>query len=280
MTHPAVTIDPMTSSSTLQFEFESNPLRFPVMELEPSSSPFTGRQLRKATTRFTISSGDAETVRRFVAAGPIADSEGTLWSGNLDMESYTNDGPHSLTITWTETERVNADVVEFEGLMLRPTRYEERTNDDGSIVVAFQATLTADETDRLRSLVPARSTGARYWPVVRRGVADEPRSMRLGRVLWQQLDDGTIGHDITLVDEAYDTTDKPNAFLALGGEPMVSNLVHHLSSLIAQYETLLAELEAAGVLAPEALNRIRVSAESLGPDRQHAFFEVSDISKW
>lgn len=61
---------------------------------------------------------------------------------------------------------------------------------------------------------------------------------------------------------------------------MVGNLVQHLAALIAQYESLLAELEAAGVLPHEALDRIRASADLLGPDRRHAFFEVSDLSRW
>ncbi len=264
----------------LQFEFEGQPLRFPVANLDSSVSAFTGRQLRMAQTVFTISPADADTAKRLIEATPIADTEGILWSGHLDMESYTNDGPRSLTITWSETEQLKAEVVEFEGLALRPTRYEERSNEDGSVTIAFQAVLTGEETDRLRSLMSRKRSDVQYWPVVRRGISDEPRNMRLGRVIWQQLDGGTIAHDITLVDEAYDSSEEGNAFLALAGEPMVGNLVQHLSALIAQYESLLGELEAAGLLGSDALNRIRASAESLGPDRRHAFFEVADLSKW
>src|SRR5438105_6862504 len=118
----------MTSPSILQFQFEGQPLRLPVAQLEPSTSPFTGRQLRRAQTVLTISPGDAETAKRLLEASPIGDMDGTLWSGHLDMESYTNDGPHSLTITWTETERLNAEIVEFEGLALRPAQSYERPN--------------------------------------------------------------------------------------------------------------------------------------------------------
>jgi hypothetical protein len=270
----------MADPQVLVFEFNGQPIRFPVGVVEMNPSPFTGRDLRTLKTEVTVSPADAEIVKALLASAPATDADGARWTGNLNMESYTNDGPHQLTITWTESEHVRADLVEFEGLALTPTRYEERTNNDGSIAIAFQATLTEEETKRLRSLIPPNRQSVRYWPVVRRGVSDDPRSMRLGRVLWEQLDDGLFGHDITLVDEAFDTSDERNALLGLAGEPMVGNLVRQLSSLLAQFETLLAELEASGHLTPEVIARIRESAESLGPDRRHAFFEVSDISKW
>ena len=272
----------MSPLASLQFDFNGRPLTFPVEEVEAAQSPHTGRELRKLKTSVTVSPQVAAQVKDLLATSPVADSEGSLWSGNLDMESYTNDGPHNMTITWSESEHLQADTIEFEGLKLAPSagHYEERTNKDGSIAVAFQATLTTEETDRLRSLVPAKRSEVRYWPVIRRGVSDEPRNMRLGRVLWQQLDDGAIGHDITLVDEAFDSSEASNAFLGLAGEPQVGNLIHQVSALLVQFETLLAELEAAGTVAPEAVERVRASADTLAATRRHIFFEVSDLSKW
>lgn len=270
----------MADPEVLIFEFNGEPIRFPVVVIETHPSPFTGRELRTLKTEVTVSPAYAAVVKAFLASVPATDAEGARWTGNLDVESYTNNGPHRLAITWTESEDVRADIVEFEGLALTPIRYEEQANDDGSIMIAFQATLTQDETERLRSLVSTNRPSARYWPVVRRGVSDDPRSMRLGRVLWEQLDDGHLGHHITLVDEAFDASDERNALLGLAGEPMVSNLVSRLSSLLAQFDTLLAELEASGHLTPDATERIRASGESLGPDRRHGFFEVSDLSKW
>ena len=221
----------------------------------------------------------ADLVKTFLATAPVTAADGTSWTGNIDMESYTDEGPHSLTITWKETEHLSADTVEFEGLSLTPTRYEERENEDGTICASFQARLSQEETGALRSLVSTKEP-ERYFMVVRRGVSDDPRSMRLGRTLWQQLDDGAIANDITLVDEAFDASDHSNAVLVLGGEPQVGNLVAKMSSLLVQFETLIAELESAGVVAPEAVERIRASAETLAPSRRHIFFEVADLSKW
>ncbi len=272
----------MSTPALLQFDFKGSSLSFPVVETGRTPSPFTYGELRRLKMEVTVSPQESELVKGFLATKPFTDSEGSLWSGNLDVESYTDDGPRRLTISWTESERLEADSIEFEGLTVTPAagRYEERMIDDGSIAIAFQATLTADETDRLRSLIPSKTAEVRYWPVIRRGISEEPRNMRLGRVLWQRLDDGNIGHDITLVDEAFDSSDASNAFLGSDGEPQVGNLVHQVSGLLAQFETLLAELETAGTVAPEAVERVRASSDTLGAIRRHIFFEVADLSKW
>jgi len=269
----------MAEAGVLEFTFNDQPIRFRVGEVETKPSPFTGRELRTLSTQVTISPTDADLVKAFLATAPVTAADGSSWTGKIDMESYTDDGPHSLTISWKETEQLMADAVEFEGLTLTPTRYEERENEDGTICVAFQARLTQEDTGTLRSLVSPGHPD-RYFMVVRRGVSDDRRSMRLGRILWQQLDDGAIGNDVTLVDEAFDASDHNNAVLALAGEPAVSNLVRQVSSLLVQFETLIAELESAGVVAPEVIERIRASAETLTPSRRHVFFEVADLSKW
>ena len=270
----------MADAQALEFTFNDQPIRLPVGEVETKPSPFTGRRLRTLSTQVTLSPPDSELVKAFVATAPVTAGDGSVWTANIDMESYTNHGPHSLTITWKETEQLMAETVEFGGLALTPTRYEERENEDGTICVAFQARLTQGETDTLRALALPSANDRPYFMVVRRGVSDDPRSMRLGRVLWQQFDDGTIGNHITLVDEAFDASDDSNAVFALAGEPQVGNLVRQVSSLLVQFETLIAELESAGVVAPGTVQRIRAAAETLAPDRRHIFFEVADLSKW
>ena len=167
----------MSTPALLQFDFKGSPLSFPVAEDGRTPSPFTSAELRRLKTEVTVSPQDSALVKEFLATEVLTDSEGSLWSGQLDVESYMDDGPRRLTISWTESERREAESIEFEGLTLTPAvgRYEERMNDDGSIAVSFQATLTADETDRLRSLIPSKKAEVRDRAVIRRGVSDKPR---------------------------------------------------------------------------------------------------------
>jgi hypothetical protein len=219
-------------------------------------------------------------VKRLLDASPVTDTVGTVWRGQLDVESYQEGGPHSLRITWNEVEELHAESVEFEGLTLQPTKYEEHGNDDGTISLAFQAALTADETEKLRGLMPTKRSGVIHWPVVRHGVSDAPRSMRLGRVLWQQLPDGSIAHDITLVDEAFGASGGSNHMLAIRGEPEVSNLVGAVAGLLGQVEAIIEELGAASALSAESTARIRAAADESKAVKRHLFYQVADISKW
>jgi hypothetical protein len=239
----------MDTARVLEVEFNNQALRFPVEPQDSHTSPFTGNVLEKLQTRLTVSRADAETIRQLVGAGEVSSRDGRSWTAVIDTESYTNDGSHTLSMTWSEAEQVSASVVDFAGLQLLPTTYEERENEDGSICVSFQATLTAEDTDVLRSLAAVKQDEDCYFPVIRRGVSDEPRSMRLGRVLWQRLEGGQTAQEITLVDEAFDHSERNNALLALGGEPMISNLIAQLSRFQAQFESLLNELEAGGTLS-------------------------------
>jgi hypothetical protein len=177
---------------------------------------------------------------------------------------------------------LHADSVEFSGLSLVPPegRYEESPNDNGSIAINFHATLKAEETERLRKLLVTRAPDSPYMPVTRNGVSEEARSMRFGRVVWQRLDDGNVGHAITLVDEAFDQNDESPGFQSLRGEPELGNLVGHVSKLLTQFETLLTELEAAGAVTPEAVGRVREVDKKMSDMRRVDFFEVADLSQW
>jgi hypothetical protein len=229
----------------------------PAEQTGTATSPHTGRELRLLRTELTCTADEAEVIHDLLDARPLDDEEGVSWEGRVPTESYSNGGPHTLVITWVEQEGApSADSVEFEGLTLRPTRYEEH-DWDGTIAITLEATHMADEAELLRGLEAARhDESGRYWPVIRHGVSEEPRRMRLGRVLWQQNGD-QIDHQITLVDEAYDARDNASSWVGMHGEPELGHVIDLASSLTGQLDALLRELEAAGTLEAEALERIR-----------------------
>lgn len=120
----------MAAQNLLQFDFMGAPLAFPTVELGTAPSPFSGRELRRLRTEVTVSPQEAALVKDFLATAPLTDSEGALWSGNLDMESYANNGPHSLTITWSEVEH------------LRRNRWPQKSS-NGSVLPPTPLVLTA-----------------------------------------------------------------------------------------------------------------------------------------
>ena len=165
-----------------------------------------------------------------------------------------------------------AEVVEFGGLALRPRDYREQT-EDGALIVSFVATLTADETATLRTLQVERE----YWPVVRRGVSDEPVRMRLGTGLWQRRDDGGTEHQVTLVEDVWDANIESLAHI---GEPQSGNLIRVVSSLCGQFDELLRILEDRELLDAQGVQTIRQAGSEATGTRGHVFLEVEDLEKW
>jgi hypothetical protein len=172
----------------LRFPSEEPDLAIPAEVVEERISPHTGNTLRRLESDLTVPASEARKITAVLQDDrQLVDDQGRRWTGRLAVQSYGDpQGLHNLQINWDEQEHFEAEAVEFEGLVLRPLRYEERAGEGGGISLSFRARLSDDETEALRTL---QRSEERYFPVIRRGISDGPRRMRFGRVLWQALDD-------------------------------------------------------------------------------------------
>lgn len=269
----------MADELDLRFSVPDGQLVVPAAVIETVESPHTGRPLRRLRSEITVPAAEARLIATAIGSGPLTDEEGNEWSGGIEVESYGDaQGLHNLRINWEEREQLLANAVEFGGLSLRPQRYEEH-EDGRSVSIAFRAILSLAETERLRELqrLPS-SKGDLYFPVVRRGVSDEPREMRFGRVLWQQLEDGNVEHEIVLVDKSFDQ--QPTSAFASIGEPQTGHLLDAVEQLAAERNALFDALQSIGVLDDQAIERVRrAGADAIGQQR-YVFYQVSDLSDW
>ena len=243
-------------------------------------SPHTGRPLRYAESIIQVAEDRAGDFRDALEGSPATDDSGHVWTGRISSESYSSEGgPYQMTIEWSEHEDVQAERVRFAGLELTPSSYEERIDDDDLLVLEFQATLSPEETNRLRELQTGTADEPeRYWPVVRVGVSEEERRMRLGRVLWSRRDDGNIEHKIVLVaDEQAEPGISPWAKI---GQPQLGHTMGGLADMAGQFDALLETLERGGVLDAEAIQTIREAGRDARRTRVHTFYEVADVSEW
>jgi hypothetical protein len=246
-------------------------------------SPYSGRPLRQAQSQVTVSEDSSSELRDALDASPATDAAGHQWTGRVSSESYSNEGgPHAFAIEWEEAESLQADLVRFEGLELTPSLYEEREKEDGVVAIEFQATLSSEETDRLRALqADSSEERQRYWPVVRVGVSEQSRSMRFGRVLWSKRDDGNIEHKITLVDEAHDSAPQNvTPYLSMAGEPHLGHTMGGVADLAGQFDALLEVLERGKLVDAEAIRQIREAGIEARRTRSYTFYEVRDVSSW
>ncbi len=268
----------ITDQVTLRFTHGERMFELHAEQAATSTSPHTARELRGLRSEITCSPEEAAALRALLESPAVTDEHGVKWSGRLATESYIDSGPHTLVIEWTERERIVAELVEFQGLSLRPTHYQE-DEDDGVVAVTFSATLSEDEMQALWALREGRADQERrYWPVVRRGVSDVPRTMRLGRILWQR-NGKSYEHRVTLVDEAEDRQE-PGPWLGMRAEPELSHLMAGLADLSGRFDALLDALDAAGILDREARDTIRDAGRTVRRQREYTFYEVDDLSRW
>lgn len=76
----------MAEPGVLEFTFTDQPIRFRFGEVETKPFPFTGHDLRTLSTQVTISPPDADLVKAFLATAPLTAGDGSVWTGNIDME--------------------------------------------------------------------------------------------------------------------------------------------------------------------------------------------------
>jgi hypothetical protein len=191
-----------------------------------------------------------------------APARATIWaipSAAADLHART------VERNVTGDERSVPTTIEFEGLSLRPARYANRSDDDGT-AINFQATLTPAETERIRALQLDRGA---FWPVSVDGSA--ALTMRLGSVYWQGREDSDIDHAITLVGEDWDANSA--LFPFLGGEPRVGRLMRAVANLTAQVEVLRDAAD------PQIAELARRTGAEAGRTGLYVFNEVEDLSR-
>jgi hypothetical protein len=255
----------------------------PVQSSETWTSPHTGRSLARIVVEVVVVG--AGRVEEFSLAlqsassgdSPIEDTEGRRWNVSNRSERYTNQGPHTFSITLDETESLAVDRLEIDGLSFVPDAYEE-TFDGDAIVIKVRTNLTEEEAAGFRAIFEGdrASTDTRYFPVVRHGLQEAPRAMRLGRTIWQMRPDG-IEVKVTLVEEPYDAANPPS-FGSFMDSPRDAHVTKMAAVTEDRFEALLDEL--AGVLDSAALARVRSAGDGAVLRRQWAMAEVWDLDEW
>lgn len=163
----------------------------------------------------------------------------------VSWNSYAESaGVHNYGLILHECEELDLEALLVAGEELHPYEYREEIVGDG---LTLWAKLVGSETDvfRLRRLF----RGSDSLPVVRRGIEDTPRQMRLGVGEWSEFDD-RVKYRLVLVERGVDESAHPelarirrdNGRAALGfymnfAERIVETLVANGSLTAQEVET-------------------------------------------
>jgi len=249
---------------------------------EEKASRHTGRTLRHLEIELVVDGDEAEQQVRLaldeasgVSASLVTDTgeaDGT-WIVEETSSSYRDGLPvfhHVLELQ--EREELKARALQLAGLTLEPYTYEEQFDGD-ALVVTATVTIDRGQQDTLLR----QDDDERYFPVIRVGLSEEPRMMRLGRCLWSR-EQQVIKQEIVLVDRAYD--DDQGRLRHAFDEPALS----HLEDMAVEDGKLLCALcdllSDAGALSSEGLARLAPALDRIRKRDSREFLRVEDLDEW
>jgi hypothetical protein len=245
-------------------------------------SPHTGRELRRLQVSFVI---DDEATNNRIVEALEAHQEVTLPNGTGQRTSFTpGESSWSYTdgitryhhqVELTEREHLQPTAVVLDEFEITPYAYEESIEDD-RLVIGLKTRMVDPAHTALQAMITRRSADyPSYFPVVRKGLQDTPRTMRFGGRFTWSAHDGEFKHHLVLVEQAVDQGE-PEPFLPVDypegrrGREMAAKT----SALVTE---LLRVLEAKGTLDADEVRQLTAAAEQHAQDLAWEFFQMDDI---
>lgn len=179
-------------------------------ESEGKTSRHSGRVLREVEIAFRCSDALSEQVTDELNAAreesaALEAEDGTRWVVGSHSHSNVDGRAWRFTVALGEVEEVRAERLEFLGLALAPSHYDERdASRDGVLVIVAEVAPSAEDSRALeRHIIEQRLRNEgetnHYFDLRRVGVQDEPLQVRFGRCLWQEGDGRARRHLLVFV---------------------------------------------------------------------------------
>lgn len=261
-------------SRTVCIELEGRSLKVQIRRKTAVQSPHTGRDLAELHGWVTTTDAD-EHARIAAALRGVPDhairstDEAGDFAGNwlVSWNSYTEAaGLHTYSLILREREELSLEALLLGDLELHPYEYRERMIGAGLTIWA-KLVGTPEDLERLRSRLGNRDVVS----VVRRGIQDTPREMRLGVAEWSVFED-RVKYRLVLVDAQINEEmrfqlariEEENSRAALG---YYENFVERLTELLVQR----------GVVSVEELSSLRDAARTAPGVTRRDLWRVADV---
>jgi len=245
------------NARTLCLEMEGRSLPVQVVRESRVVSAHTGRSLQELHGRLVTA--DAELHRwlsgslrglaeRAVRSSDPAGDFAGKWIVSWNSYAATEEG-HAYTVILREVEELELQALLLEGVELHPYEFRESFIGEG---LALRAKLvgTHEDLERVRELVRTHEV----LRVVRLGIQDAPREMRLGVAEWSPFEEG-IKYRLVLVD--HETSEEMRAVLARIEEENARAALGYYENFVERLVDLLVQRQ---VVTPEEVAALREAA--------------------
>jgi hypothetical protein len=267
----------MTESSPLLLHIDQGrPLPVQIRKETAVLSPHTGRDLQEL--HGWIVTADPELHQRLATTLPALgehpmrseDAAGEFtgrWC--VSWNSYGEAaGVHTYTLILREAEELTLRALMLEDIELHPYEYREEAL-AGGLVIRAKLVGTEEEVLHMRRLAMEREACA----VVRLGIQDEPRRMRLGVEEWSEIEDrvkfrivlADVGLDVEL-GEGLGSAENESSRAALA---FYANYLERLAEILVRKE----------LLSREELRALRDAARTEPGVIRHELWRVADVDQ-
>jgi hypothetical protein len=195
----------------------------------------------------------------------VASDQPGRWQ--LSWNSYGESGGlHSYGLILREAEDLSLEALLIDSMEVHPYEYREQILEDGLTIWAKMVGTHADVT-RINRLIRTRAS----FPVIRRGIQDRPRRMRLGVAEWSEYED-RIKYRLVLVD--HEIGEAVRAELGRIQEQNNRAALGYYANLVERLTELMVER---GTLTRAELDTMREAARSQPGVSRHEFWHVADV---
>jgi hypothetical protein len=276
LSHPLRTIWHMT----IELVVDETTMSAFIRSQDVRISPHTGRSLAvlEVQSRFLGVAADREELSRSLRerTAKVRSADGRRFTVGSSSVMYTDESPvTTLTINLEEVEDLLATAVRIgDQVTLTPKRYREECR-EGAVCIEMIARTSGDATAALEAAIEQRGD-ARYLPVVREGVQAEPLTMRFGKCVWQQEDDGSRLNFLVLVEQSYDDDEERSKFVGIN-EPELTRALEAIASLQVTVDALLQTTVDAGLMPVADADALGAQARSVSRPRLRQFDRTDRI---
>ena len=264
----------------LHLDFDGRELMFTIKKETTFFSKHTGIALKKIEVSLRVDRKIHEDITKIIKPlnkteiNSIGEQGKILKKWKIENSTYScieNKYNHYLKLT--EIEDFHVDSLIVDELTLYPYSYNEKFIRD-ALTIKAKVKLSELQFAEIKKLIERHD----YFKVVRHGISDEPREMKLGVPLWSKHKD-IIKYEIILSDKKYFETKKKILFFS----PSLLQRISNMSFLLAKQDEILKEvltvLSNKKVLTNDEITEIKEKASTQSRIREIDFYQAKDIDE-
>jgi hypothetical protein len=263
-------------------KFGEKAIEAALEQLDPAVSKRSGKELERIRFEYMIRGEDSnaeflELLSQAKESGVVAiDPSGNVFKRfDITNNSYIYSGNSISTDTiFTHIIELSEEDIKVEALLISgkeftPYVYDEENKED-ALFIRFKIKLNDEQLHHLKEIM----NGDKYFPVIRRGLSEEPLMMRFVETKWSKHPEG-VKYLITLVERTYDRNNP--CFSQESDQLEMVNLQKMLAMNNCIMEGLIELLAKRELLKEQEIEDLKRDADKKVEDMLLEFHRIEDI---